>query len=80
MYDECMSHIRTRHVTFMNEACHTNDEVCHMYACGMSHVCTRHVTHMNAACDISSERSGAGQDACDVTHMSAACHKDTNGI
>ena len=53
---------------------------CHMYECGMSHVCMQHVKCMNAACHISSERSGAGQDACDVTHMSASCHKDTNAI
>ena len=75
-----ISHVWWMHVTHTNEACHIYEwGMPHKWQ-GMSHVCTRHVTHMNAACDISSERSGAGQDACDVTHLSAACHKDTNAI
>jgi len=54
-----------RHVTHMNEACHTHEwgmshtwmrhvthmnEACHTHECGMSHTWMRHVTHMNEAC------------------------------
>ena len=54
-----------RHVTHMNESCHTHEcvmshtwmrhvthmhESCHTHDCLMSRICTRHVTHMNASC------------------------------
>ena len=57
-----MAHIRMRHVTHINESCHTCECVmshirmchvthmnasCHTYICVMSHVYVRHVTHMN---------------------------------
>ena len=46
-----MSHIWMRHVTHMNESCHTYECVMsHIYEWVMSHVRMSHVTRMNASC------------------------------
>jgi len=67
IWEWVMSHIWMRHVTYMNESCHTYkwvmshiwmshvthmDESCHTYGCVMSHRWMSHVTYMNESCHI----------------------------
>ena len=51
-YERVMSHIWRRHVTHMNESCHTYEWV-------MSHIWMSHVTHMNASFHTHEQDSGA---------------------
>ena len=76
-----------RHVTRMNESCHTYNWVmsgvrmrhvtymnasCHTYECDMSGICVSHATHMHESCHIPMSHVSCVNEH--VTRMNASCH------